>query len=181
MQYTAPMRWWWLVLLVACAPSAGPPATNPEVTRDPMASPTREAAPTVAVTPRPSTALTATAAPPRRDDMTVGPNPSPPQPPGATPAATTSTTSSVEREIAMLRARLRGCYNAALAQQPELSSSMRWKLSVDADGTVRKATYDCADQPPRELLQCVEKILRSQSLPREGGAYETTFGTCATH
>ncbi len=83
----------------------------------------------------------------------------------------------VEEIASNLRARardIRRCYERALQTDPAISGKLSFRIAFDAEGHVTAVEVTSGEPRSGELVDCVERVLRTLVIPRGEGAREIT-------
>lgn len=85
-------------------------------------------------------------------------------------ASVTGNVSNVSRVVAGMRAGFRACYNQGLAQNPDMSGSVRVTAVIGPNGEVRSATAAPSGSISGAVASCIASRVRSSQFdPPEGG------------
>jgi len=85
-------------------------------------------------------------------------------------ASVTGNVSNVARVVAGMRAGFRACYNQGLAQNPDMSGSVRVTAVIGPNGEVRSASAAPSGSISGAVASCIASRVRSSQFdPPEGG------------
>jgi TonB family protein len=158
---------------LSCAPT--PPAASPE-------APPAEASPEPAATPELSPAEPGANEPPASEparDTSASVVPKPMDPAAQAAAQTpqeTRTRDVIAAVMAENRAKVRACYDAALAQNPGIHGALVVSFSIDPRGNVKQAEVNWSESDIHvpELDTCAADAVRSIKFPPSSRGLEST-------